>query len=226
MEPYRLRILTFLTVIGLLVSPLFAAAQATQSCIILNRNLSFGSRGIDVTALQQFLVGQKLLPLSSDSVTGYFGRLTREAVTTFQSQENLPAMGLVGPLTRAAIKRTCSGNTLGSSYIYASPTFGYAPLAVTFKTFPPEPPNFPQANSGSTSETSEDFKIDFGDGQSSSLPTTTDCQVLTQVKEPYCGVRTASHMYVSSGTYTAKLMQSFQGAYRSIGTVMISVTNQ
>src|ERR1700734_3739942 len=45
----------------------------SSSCPAFTRSLSVGSRGSDVTALQQFLVSQEDLSVSP---TGYFGALT------------------------------------------------------------------------------------------------------------------------------------------------------
>src|SRR4051812_9100996 len=46
-------------------------------CPALTRDLKFGVRGADVTALQQYLYENKLLTVSP---TGYFGVLTQRAV--------------------------------------------------------------------------------------------------------------------------------------------------
>ncbi len=99
-------------------------AAAAASCPNLSRNLSFGSRGNDVTQLQQFLISQNLLAANSatgfDGLTpsGYFGRLTQSAVQSFQRRNNIvssgtPATtgyGAVGPRTRTAIMKVCIGS--------------------------------------------------------------------------------------------------------------------
>lgn len=64
------------------------------------KNLSVGARDADVTALQQFLTDAKLY---TGPVTGYFGGLTRAAVIAFQKARGIAQVGLVGPLTRAAL---------------------------------------------------------------------------------------------------------------------------
>ena len=64
------------------------------------KNLSVGARDADVTALQQFLTDAKLY---AGPVTGYFGKLTRAAVIAFQKARGIAQVGLVGPLTRAAL---------------------------------------------------------------------------------------------------------------------------
>ncbi len=64
------------------------------------RNLVQGSRGADVTALQEILIARGYL---FGGATGYFGILTKTAVITFQESEGLPALGTVGPMTRAIL---------------------------------------------------------------------------------------------------------------------------
>lgn len=77
----------------------------------LSRNLSFGSRGDDVKALQGFLAKDSAL-YPEGLLTGYFGRLTREAVKRFQTREKIaPAEGYVGPKTRARLNQLTAGNT-------------------------------------------------------------------------------------------------------------------
>lgn len=70
--------------------------------VLISRDLSVGDSGEDVRALQRFLEGLDYLTL--DSVTGYFGPLTLEAVKEYQSDEDIsPVSGYVGPLTRASM---------------------------------------------------------------------------------------------------------------------------
>ncbi len=64
---------------------------------IYTRDLRAGSRGEDVRALQEFLIARGLL---FGEATGYYGILTTTAVLTFQTEQGLPAVGNVGPLTR------------------------------------------------------------------------------------------------------------------------------
>lgn len=69
----------------------------------LNRNLFLGQRGEDVKWLQRFLINQGVYPEAL--VTGYYGYLTQKAVIRFQRKFNIsPAIGYVGPITRAKIK--------------------------------------------------------------------------------------------------------------------------
>lgn len=68
--------------------------------------LQYGSRGPMVKQLQEELrlagVLDAYLP---GETTTYFGHGTRAAVEDFQRAKKLPVDGVVGPLTRAALKR-------------------------------------------------------------------------------------------------------------------------
>lgn len=86
--------------------PLFAYADT------LNRQLEVGSRGSDVSALQSFLAGDATL-YPQGLVTGYFGFLTKAAVSNFQSRNGIPAVGRVGPLTLAALNIQMGGSANG-----------------------------------------------------------------------------------------------------------------
>ena len=71
--------------------------------------LALGSRGNDVTALQNFLKSQGADIYPEGLVTGYYGVLTTAAVGRFQLQNGVvtsasdPGYGYVGPKTRAKI---------------------------------------------------------------------------------------------------------------------------
>ncbi len=61
------------------------------------KNLSLGSKGVDVVELQKLLIKEKLL---STSATGYFGPLTKVALLKWQAKNKLPSTGYFGPITR------------------------------------------------------------------------------------------------------------------------------
>jgi len=125
----------------LLASPALAAAQtAPAACPTLTHTLSRGSRGAEVTALQQFLIAQGLL--ASDSATGYFGPLTQAAVQKFQSSQAIVSSGTpattgygsVGPKTRVAIGLAC---THTNSSVNASST-SYTPRSAPPSSLQPQ----------------------------------------------------------------------------------------
>src|SRR3989344_8628325 len=59
------------------------------ACTNVSRDLSVGSRSVEVTTLQNFLVSQNYPGGGSWMVTGYFGAATRQAVLNFQSQQRI-----------------------------------------------------------------------------------------------------------------------------------------
>jgi hypothetical protein len=69
-------------------------------------NLTVGSTGSDVVALQTWLVanGFNIPAISSGAAAkGYFGSQTQSAVKLYQASKGIPNTGFVGPLTRAAL---------------------------------------------------------------------------------------------------------------------------
>lgn len=68
------------------------------------RYLALGSAGEDVRALQRLLQTLGFFPQDLKD-TGYFGPITRSAVIDFQKANGIAPVGVVGPLTRAALNR-------------------------------------------------------------------------------------------------------------------------
>lgn len=76
-----------------------AALQGSSQTCTFTRSLTVGSRGADVTCLQDYLRAGGHLSVAS---TGYFGPLTRAAVARWQAANGVsPAAGYFGPLSRA-----------------------------------------------------------------------------------------------------------------------------
>lgn len=87
---------------------IFSPFADAVSSYNFTRNLTVGTTGADVTALQIFLAQYPSL-YPEGLVTGYFGQTTRRAVERFQVQYGLgdsatPGFGAVGPKTIAHIK--------------------------------------------------------------------------------------------------------------------------
>jgi PKD repeat protein len=179
----RTRLVVLIISGSLFALPLLTAADQLPeplACLTFTQNLSVGSNGAAVAQLQGFLMTQYLFRPAS--ITSYFGRITKAAVIQFQRQQSLPAAGFVGPLTRAAIWRVCTGTTnppptSPAAPLSASPTSGAAPLTVTF------------AITGL-----RNYSVDFGDGQQGNFYA--------------CSGTCTAHTYVHPGTYTAALIPS------------------
>lgn len=101
------------------------------SCTTISRDLSYGSRGSDVTTLQSFLVNRDYPGGGSWMISGYFGRATRQAVRNFQAEESLPVTGVVNAATRAAISRVSCGGTVNTPF-----SFTYPYVQDVYQTYP------------------------------------------------------------------------------------------
>ena len=116
----------------------------TDSGTSFTRDLSIGSRGEDVRALQRFLNAQGYLvassgPGSSGSETTYFGALTQQALVQYQAAENIsPAAGYFGPITRAHIADSSSDNDTPSSSDTSQSDLNSSPPPVGENVFVPE----------------------------------------------------------------------------------------
>jgi len=69
-----------------------------SSAQMLDRNLTVGSTGSDVSSLQSFL-SQDGTNYPEGMVTGYFGSITQASVSNFQTTNGISADGQVGPIT-------------------------------------------------------------------------------------------------------------------------------
>jgi hypothetical protein len=81
-----------------------AVTAGTAATVV--RDLTLGSQGDDVTALQVALIALDLGPsakaLATAGATGYFGGMTQAALAEYQRVRGItPASGYYGPLTRA-----------------------------------------------------------------------------------------------------------------------------
>lgn len=103
-------------------------------------NLTVGSKGSDVTALQHLLINQGSLKLSAP--TGYFGSLTKAALAAYQKSVGIsPAAGYFGPKTQAYVNSLAvappgtppgtpppAGGALGLSLASDNPPLGNVPV--------------------------------------------------------------------------------------------------
>lgn len=71
---------------------------STASAQTISSQLSLGAKNTEVSKLQSFLAtNNRIYP--EGLITGYYGPLTKAAVTQFQINYNLPAVGNFGPMT-------------------------------------------------------------------------------------------------------------------------------
>lgn len=75
---------------------------SVTSAQTITRQLEVGSRGTDVSQVQTFLAGDESL-YPQGLVTGYYGFLTKSAVSNFQSRNGISPVGRIGPATLPVI---------------------------------------------------------------------------------------------------------------------------
>ena len=78
--------------------------MGSSSCMKFNRGLALGTRGEDVKELQEMLREKGFLSASS---TGFFGKMTKEAVVKFQNDGGLNPSGFFGELSRKHHEKRC-----------------------------------------------------------------------------------------------------------------------
>ncbi|MBC7766770.1 peptidoglycan-binding protein [Arenimonas sp.] len=101
---------------AILALALAVTVSASAEGYQFNRNLMIGSRGADVTALQDFLTATGYY--THGVSTGYFGGITKAAVKAYQRAKGIsPVSGFFGPLTRASVNanNTVNTNTPGTT---------------------------------------------------------------------------------------------------------------
>jgi hypothetical protein len=90
-----------------LSAPVAAGSPVGQTAAFtLSHTLAKGWSGPEVSLLQQLL---NKVGVYTGEITGYFGPATEQSVMTLQQQNNLSAVGIVGPMTRALLN-----NNLGN----------------------------------------------------------------------------------------------------------------
>ena len=90
----------------------------------LTRQLEEGNSGTDVTSLQTYLAKDPTI-YPQGLITGYFGSLTKSAVSNFQARNGIETVGRVGPVTMAALNAKM--NIGGGVDVYAPRISGIAP---------------------------------------------------------------------------------------------------
>lgn len=85
-----------------LMAQLAALQGSSAPSMTFTQNLTLGSTGSEVTALQQALVAGGHLSMPAGVAYGYFGALTKAAVAKWQAANGVsPAVGYWGPISRA-----------------------------------------------------------------------------------------------------------------------------
>ena len=80
----------------------------------ITSDLTVGSSGAQVSALQSALVAQGHLVMPAGVAMGYFGSLTKAAVMKWQAANGVPATGYFGPLSRAKFNASAGVGATGT----------------------------------------------------------------------------------------------------------------
>ncbi len=192
-------------------------AYIGKACLQTNLQMERGQRGGSVKTLQQFLAQQGVYP--PNLITGYFGRITEQAVQRWQAKNGIidygtpqtTGYGRVGPSTLRAMQAGCpggvytgpSGSLIGGRLSGTSKnTSGQSRVQVERYTLSLNPtrgiaPLTVTADLNITGSTCTSYLLDWGDG---SLPVSynsnksDDCVPL-----PISIKRT--HIYNTAGEY-------------------------
>ncbi len=81
-----------------------SSMMGSSTCVKFGRGLALGARGEDVKELQEMLHEKGFLNASS---TGYFGKMTKEAVVKFQKDGGINPSGYFGELSRKHHEKHC-----------------------------------------------------------------------------------------------------------------------
>ena len=109
----------------LLVTGVAVLALAAVTSAAFSANLTVGSTGSDVVALQSWLItnGFHIASVESGAANkGYFGSQTKAALAKYQASVGLPSTGFFGPLTQAKL----NGGTVATA-----PTSAVCPAGFT-----------------------------------------------------------------------------------------------
>jgi len=114
----------------------FAMTIGSANAATFTGYLSVGSTdsssGGEVSALQSWLVSHNFLTMPAGVSMGYFGSLTKAAVTAYQASVGLPSTGYVGPLTVAKLNAGTTGSmTTGTTWACPTGWTCTAPVGVT-----------------------------------------------------------------------------------------------
>lgn len=108
---YMMKKIQVLAVLTMVTAMPFLASAAT-----ITSYMQLGSRGADVTTLQTYLATDRTI-YPQGLVTGYFGGLTKSAVSNFQERngiDNTIGNGRVGPATLAVLNTKMNGGSVNT----------------------------------------------------------------------------------------------------------------
>ncbi|MHB1330721.1 MAG: peptidoglycan-binding domain-containing protein [Minisyncoccota bacterium] len=94
-----------------------ALAMPTSGFAYIDTDLKLGSSGEEVSFLQEVLVEEGYLVMPEGVNLGYFGALTKEALSLWQASRGVPATGYFGPMSREVFNSEVSEITVGGEVV-------------------------------------------------------------------------------------------------------------
>lgn len=184
---------------SLILTPKSALADST--CLTITRSLTVGSKDNsqkDVTSLQTFLNAEGYLSVAP---TGYFGQMTFIAVKNFQGSVGLPAVGVVGPLTRAKLNAVSCSVTPAPVPVPApapTPVTNPAEPALSIKSLPYTLSNFSDMlKSWGETRLTADKTLEIKAGT-----TTNGAQIIIPGSQNWTNYKTNMSVFVKQSTLT------------------------
>lgn len=135
-----------------------AGMGGSSASATFTMDLTLGSSGAEVTALQNWLISKGYaIPAGA---TGYFGAQTQSALAAWQAANGItPAAGYFGPITRAKVNSMAGGSTGGST----GNTGGLSGGEASLEDFDGQDGEDDQLTEGGTAKVAE-FEFDVEDG--------------------------------------------------------------
>lgn len=94
------------------IAAMSGGSSTTTTSTTFTRDLTIGSTGADVIALQDILIAKGHLVMPAGVAKGYFGTLTQSAVAKWQAAEGIsPAAGYFGAISRAKVAGSTTPTT-------------------------------------------------------------------------------------------------------------------
>jgi peptidoglycan hydrolase-like protein with peptidoglycan-binding domain len=114
-QTFSLGVRSLVTKTSLIVGSLAFIAMPVFAHATITRQLQTGMSGADVSEMQTYFAQDPTI-YPQGIVSGYFGFLTKSAVSNFQSANGLPAVGRVGPATLPVLNfKMSAGMSTGST---------------------------------------------------------------------------------------------------------------
>jgi peptidoglycan hydrolase-like protein with peptidoglycan-binding domain len=191
----------------------------------ISANLTVGSKGDDVLALQNFLISKGFLYTKTGKGTGLFGNGTLTALKAFQKANGLEDTGTVGPKTRDLVNGTATAfNVVGAGSGVSSDPGSAGALANALPVYT-NVPDYSEINY--TLGVSNDVQVykQFADAYNSWFsPLTSDLRDTMQIQRAQqLFDQITQKMWATQGVSLENITANYAGAFNSIVRVFNDV---